>query len=222
MWHQVDLLRVWHEYAKFKIRQLRNFSARMESGLVREREAEWARLSRITAGLPHDAAETFSEGYWELHDVVPQVFRRAIFLAAHAIFERTLQSLCWTAAREFGLAPRSGPMPEEFLQVDHPQSFLKKRFCVHIGPLPDWDVITHLRHLRNHVAHNDARLPNQKKVEATRGFVRKHSQLVSVDGNGDLKFEEGFVPFVLEQYEKFCDQIDGLLGKSRNVRRGTS
>ena len=184
---------LWSELGKLK-----RYVEQSEQWLAGELRELEERVNESVKGLETQEAneycEMMSDEYWLLSDVLRQLTYRAHVLIAYSLFEHRLHDLC-KLTHGLGLTKKA-PRKKNFYANDA-EGFLRREVKLPKRALGrSWSKLHVVKHIRNAVAHTDARLQRDSKYRRTRLFIAKERTL-SIDQHTRIIFTIGFCRWLL-------------------------
>lgn len=144
---------------------------------------------------------------WVQRELVPQVLRTALFIAAYANFEQHLWFLC---KRQGGLKRSKVHLTDlRHKGIEGSAFYLKNVIGLNFPDgIPEWSRVRDLGVVRNHLVHAGAWVSEES--DRLRAAVAR-LQLIALLDEDEVYLERDFFPFCMAQYERVLLEIDNLL-----------
>lgn len=173
-------------------KELKNFSKRIDE-----------HADKLSSDEKTELYEWYSDDYWRLADVFPNIQRSAMLIMAFSFFENQIKSLCKRlqpyASSNICLNDLRGH------DVDQAKIYLKKIIKINF-PNNDknWEEITNFRDIRNLVVHNGGKPEKERReYEKLKKYIDKNNKLLKLDTHEKIVYKKEFIPHVLSTFQNF-------------------
>lgn len=206
----LTIVTVRHHFMKFELEQLEEYAKKLESLLSREAKKLETLLKKEAAKLEQQKKDEFFENYtddfWMLQEVFPNIFRASLFIACYALLENQLIDICELLQRQYNYTIKVSDLKGRGITVA--QNYFKKVVCIDFpDQLPHWDKIRKYNLIRNVVVHNRCRLDEDNKhAKEIRTFI-KNSASLSLDANEYIQFSKKFIVEVFDSLNGFSNDF---------------
>ena len=148
-----------------------------------------------------DFYEWYSDKYWHLNDVFPDLNRNSIFLVAFSNFEYELFSISRIISKE--LSPDSKIDEYSGNGIEKVKKYFNRVLEI---PFPsetqEWNKIQIYKKIRNIIVHNGGKVRKIESNENLMSFIN-NEKFISLDNFNRIHLEPEFVNTVLYTFENF-------------------
>lgn len=174
-------------------KELKNFSKQIDE-----------QANKLTDDEKTELCDWYSDDYWKLADVFPNIQRSSMLVMAFSFFENQLKSICKRlkpyASSNIWLNDLFGD------DIDRVKIYLKEIIKINF-PNNDknWEEITNFRNIRNLVVHDGGKLEKErcKKYIKLKEYIDKNNKVLKLDDHEKIVYEKEFIPHVLVTFQNF-------------------
>jgi hypothetical protein len=181
-------------------RQLQTIRADLEN--LRRFAEGIERNLRSEAGETAGAVDS-DDGVWQLHQVLPWLYRGSALLTVLGFLEHNLNAVCETLRRERGIQTPITDLPGKGLR--RARLYLQKHLGIDFPVHGEaWNTLLKYSDIRNLIAHRDG-LVKDDDPELLR-FIDADPSL-SLDAGGRVRLEQGVLPALIDQIGYFFEEL---------------
>lgn len=177
------------------------------------------RADKLTDDEKAELCDWYSDDYWKLTDVFPNIQRSSMLIMAFSFFENQLKSICKRlkpyASSNIWLNDLYGD------DIDRTKIYLKEIIKINF-PNNDnnWEEITNFRDIRNLVVHDGGKLEKEryKKYIKLKKYIDKNNKLLKLDTREKILYKKEFIPHVLSTFQNFFNALLSEIKKKLESR----
>lgn len=184
---------------KFELELLEEYAKKLETLIKKE-------AAKLEQQKQDEFFENYTDDFWMLQKVFPNIFRSSLFIACYTLLENQLIDICELLQGQYNYTIKVSDLKGRGITVA--KIYLKKVACI---DFPDqsshWKKILKYNLIRNVVVHNRCRLDeDNKNAKEIRTFIKNSSSL-SLDDNEYIQFSKKFILEVLDSLNAFSNDF---------------
>lgn len=217
------LLRILEGTIFIDLENIREHCDLMESSLKKElkdfRKRVDEQAEKLSSEEKTEFYEWYSDDYWKLTDVFPNIQRNSMLIMAFSFFENKLKSICKKlkpyADCNIWLNDLYGD------DIDRVKIYLKEIIKINF-PNDDknWEEISNIRYIRNLVVHNGGKLEKErcKEYKKLKNYIGKNRKLLKLDKHEKIVYKKEFIPHILSTLRNFFSTLLSEIKKKLESR----
>lgn len=187
-------------------KELKNFSKQIDK-----------QADKLTDEEKTELCDWYSDDYWKLTDVFPNIQRSSMLIMAFSFFENQLKFICKI------LKPYSNSniwLNDLYGDdIDRTKIYLKEIIKINF-PNNDknWEEITNFCDIRNLVVHDGGKLEKErcKKYKKLKKYIDKNNKLLKLDEHEKIVYEKEFITHVSSTFHNFFEALLSEIKKNWN------
>lgn len=201
-----QMLKTW---IRIGLDELSECSSSLESSMETEKKdlSNWIdkQLSKLTTEQKEEMADWYSDDYWKIAEVIPNILRSSLFVSYYSFLESRLLVICQHLKQDHNY--KLDPDDLRDTGIFRAKTYLKKVAGI---KFPDntrsWNEIVSYNRIRNLIVHDEGRVPEGSSAKKIESFIKKKKWL-KIDNMNRISFPEDFSAEVTKTLKDFIDEV---------------
>lgn len=156
--------------------------------------------------------EFYSDEYWQLNEIFPNIQRKSELIGIYTIVEHYLNLLCSIYEQDGISKVKLKDLKGQGI-IDRARKYLVKVVEIDFPSQADsWSEIRRIQNIRNLFVHNDGVLKGNDSDKSSIKEYIANSNYLKLDQFEKIVIERGFTDYCLQQFglffDKLCDAVD--------------
>jgi len=151
--------------------------------------------------------EFYSDGYWWLEEVFPQIQRKSELIGIFTVLEHNLNLLCSIYQKHIDSNIKLSDLRAEGI-IDTAKKYLEKVVGLNFpSNHRSWSEIKRIQRIRNLFVHNDGKLKGSEKDKKSIKDYIKRLNYLDLDQYERILIKQGFTVYCLDQFRELFDEL---------------